>query len=72
MTNPKSKKRLTPEILLRIYNVMKENPNKYFQIKDFMLNGHTERIYFDTLIKLGLIKGSKDYKQKKIYIWRNK
>lgn len=63
----KKKLRLTPEILLRIYKNMKENPDKNFMLSDFKLASQQGRIYFNTLIKLNLIELNKDYQGIKRY-----
>lgn len=73
MTNPNSRSRtslISPVKLIKIYKILKANPDRDFMIKDFqkeMILSHRGRIYLDTLIKMGLVVCLKDDKGLKFY-----
>jgi hypothetical protein len=47
---------IQPEILLRIYRIIKSNPLKIWGMKELGLNSQSKKSYLMTLVKLNLIE----------------
>ena len=47
---------MSQNVLLRIWRTIMSNPQRVFVMRDFRLSGQLDKIYLDTLIKLGFVE----------------